>query len=89
MTTTSGILQVDEDIFFGTLISLTRQKNFRSAWTYLQNNVPAEHTRVYDAGVLLEQLSNHYGDIGSLRDDCILKSELEHKVNQVISHLRE
>ncbi len=85
--TKSGILNVDEEVFFGTLISLTRKQNFRSAWTFLENNADPDNVRIYDAGVLLQHLSNEYGDIGSLKDECSLKQDLNRKVNQVVSHL--
>jgi hypothetical protein len=77
----------DEDILIPTLISLTQHKKFRSAWGYLQTNVDPEHIRVYDAGVVLQNLSNEYGDIGDLKDDCVLKRDLEMKVRQVIKLL--
>lgn len=85
--TKSGKLNIDEDVFFGTLISLTRQQNFRSAWSFLESNVDPEHVRIYDAGVLLQHLSNEYGDIGILKDECTLKKDLDRKVSQVVSHL--
>jgi hypothetical protein len=77
----------DEDHFFSTLVSLTRQKHFRSAWQFLQSNVDPQNIRVYDAGVALQSLSNEFGDIGDLKDECLLRKDLERKVSQVIKLL--
>jgi len=80
-------LSTDEDSFIGTLIALTKQKQFRTAWTYLEKNVDPNHVRVHDAGIILQNLSNYYGDIGKIQDECILRKELEQKVQQVIQLL--
>lgn len=88
MTIKTGKLNLDdEDSLIGTLINLTHQNKFRSAWSFLQTNVDPEHIRVYDAGVVLQNLSNEYGDIGLLKDDCVLKRDLEMKARQVIKLL--
>ena len=87
--TKSGILHLeDEDGFFGTLIGLAQQQHFRTAWKYLSTNIDPEHVRVYEAGVLLQDLSNQYGDIGLLKDECHLKQTLDRKVERIVSHLR-
>lgn len=89
MPKTQDLNLQDTETFFDTLISLTRTQKFRTAWTFLENNVDPDNTRVYDAGVLLQDLSNNYGDIGPIHDECVLRKELNIKVNQVISHLIE
>ena len=80
-------LSVDEDSLIGTLISLTLQKQFRTAWSFLENNIDPRHIRVQDAGILLQGLSHNYGDIGNLKDECLLKKELQVKAEQVIKLL--
>lgn len=80
-------LSLDEDALIGTLISLTLQKQFRTAWNFLESNVDPRHIRVQDAGILLQGLSQNYGDIGNLKDECLLKKELELKVEQVVKLL--
>lgn len=77
----------EEEVLIGTLVSLTRQKHFRAAWDYLTSNVPPNSTRIKDAGIVLQDLSNHYGDIGNLKDDCLLRKELEQKVERVVALL--
>ena len=77
----------NEDEIVGTLVGLTQRKLFRSAWSFLQNNVSIQETRVKDAGIIIEDLSNEYGDIGDLKDDCRLKKKLEIDVNQVLKFL--
>jgi len=77
----------EEEVLIGTLIGLTKQKNFRTAWDFLINNIPPNSTRVKDAGIVLQDLSNHYGNIGNLKDECLLRKELEQKVERVISLL--
>lgn len=79
---------LDEDSFIGTLMTLTTKKYYRSAWTYLSNNVNPDHTRVHDAGILLEHLSNEYGDIGDLKDECTLGKKLDMQSNLIIRLLR-
>lgn len=87
MTIKTGRVDLeDEDALIGTLVNLTRQKNFRSAWTYLQKNIDPQHIRVYDAGVLLQQLSNEYGDI-ELKEDCHLRKVLDAQSNLIIKLL--
>lgn len=84
----TGLFQVqDEDVFFGTLVSLAQQNQFRTAWNHLISNVDPEHTRVYDAGVILQNLSNQYGDIGAIKDECILKQNLNSQVDKVVKLL--
>jgi hypothetical protein len=78
---------IDEDMIFGTLISLSQQQRFRSAWTFLKQNINPDHPRVYNAGIILQHLSNQYGDIGKLKDDCVLRFELTRNVEQLIAHL--
>ena len=88
--TKTGYLNVpngDEEAFFGTLVGLTQRQQFRTAWNHLRNNVDPEHVRVYDAGVMLEKLSNEFGDIGNLKDDCQLKRQLNAQVNKVVKML--
>ena len=70
-------LYIDEDSFIGTLMTLASKKQYRSAWTFLSNNVSPDDTRIHDAGILLEHLSNEYGDIGDLKDECQLKRKLD------------
>lgn len=69
-----------------TLVGLTQRKMFRSAWSLLQSNINLQDTRIHDAGIILQDLSNEYGDIGEL-DDCRLRKKLELKVNQVLKFL--
>lgn len=84
----TGIFQVqDEEVFFGTLVSLAQKNQFRTAWNHLRNNVDPEHTRVYDAGVILQNLSNEYGDIGTIKDECLLKKNLNNQVDKVVKLL--
>ena len=77
----------NEEEIVGTLVGLTQRKFFRSAWNFLENNIDKNETRIHDAGVLLEDLSNEYGDIGELKDECRLKHKLELDVNQVLKFL--
>lgn len=77
----------DEDMIFGTLISLSQQQRFRSAWAFLKQNINTEHPRVYNAGIILQHLSNQYGDIGRIKDECVLKFELDRNVEQLVAHL--
>lgn len=77
----------DEDSFVGTLINLTQQKSFRSAWNLLEANVNPNNIRIYDAGVVLQSLSNEYGDIGEIRDECLLKKKIDIEVTRVIKLL--
>lgn len=69
------------------LVGLVQRKLFRSAWNLLQNNLNLQDTRIHDAGVMIENLSNEYGDIGDLKDDCHLKRKIELDVNQVLKFL--
>ena len=88
MPNTGNMNLEDEDSFIGTLMGLVNQKQFRTAWKFLETNVDPNHIRVHDAGILLENLSNEYGDIGILRDECLLKKNLEVQATQVIKLLK-
>ena len=81
-------LNLDEDSFIGTLMMLATKKLYRTAWTYLSNNISPDNTRIHDAGILFEHLSNEYGDIGDLKDDCLLKKKLDMQSNLIIKLLR-
>lgn len=84
----TGKIQIpDEDIFFGTLVSLAQKNQFRTAWNHLINNIDPEHSRVYDAGVILQNLSNEFGDIGPIKDECLLRKNLNNQVEKVIKLL--
>lgn len=75
-------ISIDEDTIVSNLLSLCQQHCFRSAWTFLSNNTDPEHVRFFDAGVVLQHLSNTYGDI-ILKDDCFLKKELEAQTTRI------
>ena len=81
-------LNMDEDSFIGTLMTLATKKQYRSAWTYLINNIDSNHIRIHDAGILLEHLSNEYGDIGDIKDECFLKKKLDIQSNLIVKLLR-
>ena len=78
----------DEEAFIGTLVNLALRHQFRTAWNYLETNVDPDNIRIYDAGVLLQQLSNEVGDIGEIKDECILKSKLEFQAGLIQKLLR-
>lgn len=80
-------LNIDEDLVLQTLINLVQCKQFRSAWTFLKSNADPDHFKFYNAGVVLQHLSNQYGDIGDLKDECFLQKELDHHANKVIELL--
>ena len=78
MSVKTGKLKIeDEDVFIATLAEHTKQKQFRTAWNFLEQNVDPQHVRIYDAGVLLQQLSDEVGNIGNLKDDCQLQRRLD------------
>lgn len=83
----TGPLNGDVDLVLQTLVSLVQCKKFRSAWNFLRNNADPEHFRFYNAGVVLQHLSNLYGDIGDLPDECFLQKELDGHALKVIELL--
>lgn len=82
----TSLLQVDDSVL-DTLISLAQAKRFRAAWEFIRNNADVEHSRFYNASVLLQHLSNQYGDIGNLKDECILQKELDRQATRVVDSL--
>lgn len=70
-----------------TLVGIVKERNFRTAWTLLSKNIPSSNVRVKDAGIELQNLSNLYGDIGNIKDDCVLRRELEQKVERIVALL--
>ena len=79
---------LDLDSFIGNVTNLISKKMFRTAWTYITSNVDPDDVRIRDTGILIEQLSNEYGDIGELKDDCILRKKLSMQVNMIIKLLK-
>lgn len=83
----TGQLNIDEDVVLQTLVGLVQCKKFRSAWEFLRSNADPEHFRFYNAGVVLQHLSNQYGDIGDLKDECFLQKELDRHASKVVELL--
>jgi len=83
----SDPIQGDVNFIIDNLVQLVQVKLFRSAWSFLISNADPEHALFYNAGVVLQHLSNQYGDIGELKDECFLKKELESHSTKVIQFL--
>lgn len=83
----TGDLGIDVEFVVQSLVSMTKLKHFRSAWEFLKNNGDPEHVRFYNAGVVLQHLSNQYGDIGNLKDECLLQHELDRHSSKIIELL--
>lgn len=80
-------LNIDMDLVLQTLVGLIQCKKFRSAWNFLKSNADPEHFKFYNAGVVLQHLSNQYGDIGDLKDECFLQKELDRHASKVLELL--
>lgn len=80
-------LNIDMDLVLQTLVGLIQCKKFRSAWNFLKSNADPEHFKFYNAGVVLQHLSNQYGDIGDLKDECFLQKELDRHALKVLELL--
>ena len=70
------------------LIAHIEKKQFRTAENFLKNNINNNDPRIAPANILIENLSNMYGDIGELKDECFLRKDLDSKSQTIINLLR-